>query len=129
LIRFVFKKFCDAKNRKNYRQNNIMTLRQKERISDTNRAILYMVGNAAPLHPAQSARVPNQEIFEEKLPVTAIQRCAASAAFYLTVKGLRPDVGFDDLIERTAIRALERFCSDHDRSTTPLRELDTLCIS
>jgi hypothetical protein len=49
------------------------------------------------------------------LPVAAIERRATSAAFYLTVVCLWPDVGFDDLIERTAVRALEWFCPNHDR--------------
>ena len=35
------------------------------------------------------------------------------------VDGLRPGFYFDDLIKRTAARALERLCPDHDRFTHP----------
>jgi hypothetical protein len=48
------------------------------------------------------------------LPVAAIKRGAANAAFYLIVNGFQPGVGFDDLIKRVAVRAPERFCPDHD---------------
>ena len=37
-------------------------------------------------------------------------------AFNLPANGLRPGVSFDDLIKRTAVRAFERSCPDHDRS-------------
>ena len=39
------------------------------------------------------------------------------------VDGLRPGFYFDDLINRTAARALERLCPDHDRFTIPAPRL------
>jgi hypothetical protein len=39
------------------------------------------------------------------------------------VDGLPPGFYFDDLIKRTAARALERLCPDHDRFTIPAARL------
>jgi hypothetical protein len=61
------------------------------------------------------ARFPYKEIFKDELALAAIERCAASAAFDLAVNGLWTGVGFDNLINRTAVRALERFCPEHGR--------------
>jgi hypothetical protein len=60
------------------------------------------------------AWVPYEEILEDEWSVAAIERCAASAAAYLIVNSLWTGVGFDDLIKRPAVRALEWFCPDHN---------------
>jgi hypothetical protein len=47
----------------------------------------------------------------------------AYAAFDLAIDGLRPGLGSDDLVVRTAIRALEWFCLEHDRPNIALARL------
>ena len=56
---------------------------------------------------------PQKEIFEDELPITTNKLCAAGAACYLAIISLRPCLAFDDLIKRTAIRALELDCPEH----------------
>jgi hypothetical protein len=56
---------------------------------------------------------PQQEIFENELSIAANKRRAAGAACYLAIIGLRPCLAFDDLIKRTAVRALELDCPEH----------------
>jgi hypothetical protein len=52
------------------------------------------LGDAAGL-----TRSPQQEIFEDELPVAANKRCSAGAARYLAIIRFRPCLAFDDLIK------------------------------
>jgi hypothetical protein len=54
-----------------------------------------------------------QEIFEDELAVTANKRFVTGSAGYLAVVGLRSGLALDDLIKRTAARALELECPEH----------------
>jgi hypothetical protein len=56
---------------------------------------------------------PQQEIFEDELPITANKWRAAGAACYPAIISLRPCLAFDDLIKRPTIRALELDCPEH----------------
>jgi hypothetical protein len=68
-----------------------------------------------PSYPSQSAGGPDEEIFQNEFSIAPIERRVAYAAFDLTIDGLRPGLGSDELIVRTAVRALEWFCLEHDR--------------
>lgn len=59
------------------------------------------------------AGVPYKEIFEDQGPFAARKWCAARAARNLTVNSLWPSLGFDDLINRAALRAFEWDGPDH----------------
>jgi hypothetical protein len=61
-------------------------------------------------------RFPQKEILQDELPIAGGKRSAANSARYITVNGLWSGFGFDDLIKRVAMRALEMDCrcSDHD---------------
>ncbi len=76
--------------------------------------------------PPQLARAVQEEIFEDKLTVAAVEGGAASATPHLAVNGLRPGLDLDDLIQRVAVRALEEFRPDHGRLPTPLLRLRVL---
>src|SRR5215475_1696364 len=76
-----------------------------------------------PSCPSQSARRPNEEIFQDKFSIASIERRVAYPAFDLAIDGLRPGLGSDDLVMRTAIRALEWFCLEHDRPNIALARL------
>jgi hypothetical protein len=76
-----------------------------------------------PSCPSQSARCPNEEIFQDKFSIASIERRVAYAAFDLAIDSLRPGLGSDDLVVRTAIRALEWFCLEHDRPNIALAGL------
>ena len=68
-----------------------------------------------------AARIPQKKIFQDELPIAGGKRSAANSARYITVNGLRSGFGFDDLMKRVAMRALEMDCrgSDHDMSPCP----------
>ena len=76
-----------------------------------------------PSYPSQSAGGPYEEIFQNELSIAPIKRRVAYPAFYLTIDGLGSSLGSDDLIVRTAVRALEWFCLEHDRPNIALAGL------
>jgi hypothetical protein len=63
-----------------------------------------------------TTRFPQKEILQDELPIAGGKRSAANSARYITVNGLWSGFGFDDLIKRGAMGALEMDCrgSDHD---------------
>jgi hypothetical protein len=68
-----------------------------------------------------AARFPQKKIFQDELPIAGRKRSTANPARYFTVNGFRSGFGFDDLIKRVAMGALEMDCrgSDHDMSPCP----------
>jgi hypothetical protein len=68
-----------------------------------------------------ATRFPQKEILQDELPIAGGKRSAANSARYITVNGLWSGFGFDDLIKRVAMWALEMDCrgSDHDMSPCP----------
>jgi hypothetical protein len=68
-----------------------------------------------------AARFPQKKIFQDELPIAGRKRSTANPARYFTVNGFRSSFGFDDLIMRVAMGALEMDCrgSDHDMSPCP----------
>jgi hypothetical protein len=65
-----------------------------------------------------ATRFPQKEILQDELAIAGGKRSAANSARYITVNGLWSGFGFDDLIKRVAMGALEMDCrgSDHDMS-------------
>jgi hypothetical protein len=63
-----------------------------------------------------ATRFPQKKIFQDELPIAGRKRSTAN-----TVNGFRSSFGFDDLIMRVAMGALEMDCrgSDHDMSPCP----------
>jgi hypothetical protein len=63
-----------------------------------------------------AARFPQKKIFQDELPIAGRKWSTANPARYITVNGFRSSFGFDDLIMRVAMGALEMDCrgSDHD---------------
>jgi hypothetical protein len=49
----------------------------------------------------------HQKIFEDEFPVTGEKRSSTDATGYRATIGFWPSFGFDDLIERIAMRAAE----------------------
>ena len=69
-----------------------------------------------------ATRFPQKKIFQDELPIAGRKRSTANPARYFTVNArLRSGFGFDDLIKRVAMGALEMDCrgSDHDMSACP----------
>jgi len=68
-----------------------------------------------------ATRFPQKKIFQDELPIAGRKRSTANPARYITVNGFRSSFGFDDLIMRVAMGALEMDCrgSDHDMSPCP----------
>jgi hypothetical protein len=80
---------------------------------------LSLLHGRTPLPPHLLAtRFPQKEILQDELAIAGGKRSAANSARYITVNGLWSGFGFDDLIKRVAMGALEMDCrgSDHDMS-------------
>jgi hypothetical protein len=60
----------------------------------------------------RTLRLPHQKVFEDEMPIAAAQRSMTDRAIDVAVTGR---FGFDpdDLINRVALRALERGCVEH----------------
>ena len=67
----------------------------------------------------RACRFPQKEIFADEHAVLARQWPAAFAAAYLTICGFRPSFGFDNVIKRVAMRAVEMNCRGFGRHTQP----------
>jgi hypothetical protein len=66
-----------------------------------------------------SAGISQQEILDHKFAFAPGKQATAGAACYLAINGFRTGFGFDDLIERVAVRATEMNTLHHK---TPLAE-------
>jgi hypothetical protein len=88
-------------------------------------AVFYMrfqglpsFGAIVPIGPfpfLDSRSVPQQEILDHKLTFTIRERTTAGAARYLAIECFRSGFDFDDLIQRIAVRAMERsLACNHD---------------
>jgi hypothetical protein len=55
----------------------------------------------------KASTLPQQKIFQDVLSFTGRERCVAKAASYFVIDGLRPRLGFDDLVECPAAWTLE----------------------
>jgi hypothetical protein len=53
-------------------------------------------------------RFPQQEVFQDELPLAGNEWSTANTACYFESDGLRPRFGFDDLVERGAAWAAEK---------------------
>ena len=56
----------------------------------------------------RAACLAQEKVLQNKTVFAARERCAADSATHLLVDGLRSRFGFDQLVERSAIRARER---------------------
>ena len=84
---------------------------------------LAAIHGRTPLPPHLLAiRFPQKKLFQDEFPIAGRKQSTANPARYLTVNArLRSGFGFDDLIKRVAMGALEIDCrgSDHDMSPCP----------